>query len=116
MSLLRLLEHLERSLAALPRDLTRRQAFAGLALCSLVAAWMTSALWGPGLPAGSDMARHYWRARVESDLFVATGHIDGWSPYWHLGLQQFLFQSYGYYFLIALAERLVGSWCASLTI
>ncbi len=116
MSPLRLLEHLERSLAALPRDLTRRQAFAGLALCSLVAAWMTSALWGPGLPAGSDMARHYWRARVESDLFVATGHIDGWSPYWHLGLQQFLFQSYGYYFLIALAERLVGSWCASLTI
>ncbi|MFT4571382.1 MAG: hypothetical protein ACI8TX_002490 [Hyphomicrobiaceae bacterium] len=106
----------ERRIANRPADLSRAYALLGLLACSGAAAWMTAALWEPGLPAGLDMARHYWRARVESELFFANGHVDGWSPYWHLGLQQFLFQSYGYYFAMALAHRLVGDGVAFLTV
>jgi hypothetical protein len=86
--------------------LTRFQTGVGLAVLVLVGFWMSADIWGPGLPAGLDMARHFWRARVLHDLYLPAGHVDGWSPYWHLGLEQFLFQSYGYYLVMALSDRI----------
>lgn len=110
------IESLESRLRVLGGDVSKSQAATALLILSGFAGLVTMGIWGEGLPAGLDMARHFWRARVESELFVATGHLDGWSPYWHLGLQQFLFQSYGYYFAIALTHRILGEWVSFLTV
>lgn len=87
-------------------NLGAKQAAIVLLAFTAVGFWMSAGIWGPGLPAGLDMARHFWRARVLHDIFLPAGHVNGWSPYWHLGLEQFLFQSYGYYLVMALTERL----------
>jgi len=69
-----------------------------------VAVWLTWGVWSPGLIANADAPRNLLRARVMEELFLPHGHVDGWSPYWCLGVQQFLFHSYGYFLVIALAH------------
>jgi hypothetical protein len=75
---------------------------AGLSACFGMAVWLTYEVWTPGLVINPDGPRHFLRFEVMRELFLPAGHVDGWSPYWYLGAQQFLFQSYGYFVVMAL--------------
>ncbi len=80
-------------------------AVAALVVIALV---MTRGIWTQGVPVNFDAARHLLRAKVMAETFLPAGHIDGWSPWWYLGVQQFLFQSYGVFAAIAAAHLLTG--------
>ncbi len=77
-----------------------------LACASALAVWLTWPVWSDGRILNSDGPRNLLRAHVMGEIFLPAGHVDGWSPYWYLGAQQFLFHSYGYFFLIAAFQKL----------
>ncbi|MBI5505573.1 MAG: hypothetical protein HY899_12290 [Deltaproteobacteria bacterium] len=82
----------------------------GVLACCGVAVWLTWPSWRPGIIINADAPRHLLRAKIMAEMFLPAGHIDGWSPYWYLGAQLFLFQSYGYFFLIGAAADLLDGW------
>lgn len=72
----------------------------------LLAFWMLSNLWGAGLPASWDACQHYVRCLVTKNVLLSNFKIEGWSPYWYLGSQQFLFYSPFLFVLICLVNLL----------
>ncbi|GIU89568.1 MAG: hypothetical protein KatS3mg010_0667 [Acidimicrobiia bacterium] len=66
--------------------------------------WLTRGAWGPGLVAGGDVTAHLVRADFGISEIVAKGRLDGWSPRFMLGHQQFLFNGPGVTWVIALAR------------
>ncbi len=89
---------------------------AALAVCVLAACWIARGLWVDGIPTSNDGARHLLRAHVMRTEFLPSGRVNGWSPYWHLGAQLFLFQSYGYFALIAAAHLVLTPILSMLTV
>lgn len=73
-----------------------------LLLTAILSFWVFLSFWKAGLPASWDGAQHYFRCWSMKNLFLANFKIDGWSPYWYLGVQQFLFYSPFLFFLVAL--------------
>ncbi len=82
----------------------------GISLCCAVAVWLTWPSWGPGIIMNLDAPRHLLRSKIMAEMFLPAGHVDGWSPYWYLGAQLFLFQSYGYFLLIGATTDLLDGW------
>ena len=81
-------------------DLSRRLFFLGLAAVTLLATWLVWPAFEPGRIINLDAPRHLLRSVVMAKQFLPSGHVDGWSPWWYLGAQLFLFQSYGYFLVI----------------
>ena len=73
---------------------------AGLVALTALAVWLVWPSFEPGRIVNLDAPRHLLRSMVMAQQFLPAGHVDGWSPFWYLGAQLFLFQSYGYFFLI----------------
>lgn len=71
-----------------------------LAACTAFALWLVWPAFEPGRIVNLDSPRHLLRAEVMTKQFLPSGHVDGWAPWWYLGAQLFLFQSYGYFFVI----------------
>ena len=80
----------------------------GLLACTAVALWLVWPAFSPGRIVNLDAPRHLLRSAVMANQFLPAGHVDGWSPWWYLGAQLFLFQSYGYFFLIGASALLLG--------
>lgn len=78
-----------------------------LAACTAFALWLVWPAFEPGRIVNLDAPRHLLRAEVMARQFLPSGHVDGWSPWWFLGAQLFLFQSYGYFFLIGASALLL---------
>lgn len=72
-----------------------------------VALWLVWPAFEPGRIVNLDAPRHLLRSTVMAEQFLPSGHVDGWSPWWYLGAQLFLFQSYGYFFLIGASSLLL---------
>lgn len=86
----------------------QRRAFTiGVLACCAIAVWITWPAWRHGIITNQDAPRHLLRAKVMAEIFLPAGHVDGWSPYWYLGAQLFLFQSYGYFFVIGAVANLL---------
>lgn len=64
-----------------------------LVLCGLLSFWVFIPFWRSGLPAAWDAGAVYYRCLTMKNLFLCNFQLDGWSPYWYLGVQQFLFYS-----------------------
>jgi len=77
--------------------------------CTLLAVWLVYPVTRPGMIVNQDAPRHLLRTKVMVEQFLPSGHVDGWSPYWYLGAQLFLFQSYGYFAVIGAAALLLQS-------
>ncbi len=73
-----------------------------LILTAAICLFVFSHFWDDGLPASWDAGQHYFRAWQMKHLFLANFRIDGWSPYWYLGVQQYLFYSPLFFVLIVL--------------
>ncbi|MFH1234552.1 MAG: DUF6541 family protein, partial [Candidatus Diapherotrites archaeon] len=57
----------------------------------------------PGMLVGLDSAGHFLKAKFLAEELLPAWKIDGWFPYWHLGLQLSQFYSIGFYlFTIAI--------------
>ncbi|MFN2377235.1 MAG: hypothetical protein ABR538_11905 [Candidatus Binatia bacterium] len=80
----------------------------GVLACTAVALWLVWPAFAPGRIVNLDAPRHLLRSMVMADQLLPSGHVDGWSPWWYLGAQLFLFQSYGYFFLIGASAWLVA--------
>jgi hypothetical protein len=80
----------------------------GMLAMTAVAIWLVWPAFTEGRIVNLDAPRHLLRARVMTEQFLPSGHVDGWSPWWYLGAQLFLFQSYGYFFLIGASALLLG--------
>jgi hypothetical protein len=72
----------------------------GMLAMTAVAIWLVLPAFSEGRIVNLDAPRHLLRSKVMAEQFLPSGHVDGWSPWWYLGAQLFLFQSYGYFFLI----------------
>jgi hypothetical protein len=81
-----------------------------LIACTLLALWMVWPAFEPGRIVNLDAPRHLLRAEVMMRQFLPSGHVDGWSPWWYLGAQLFLFQSYGYFFAIGASAIALAPW------
>lgn len=92
---------------AVPREIGRGLFLLGVVACCAVGVWLTWPAWRPGIITNMDAPRHLLRAKIMAEMFLPNGHVDGWSPYWYLGAQLFLFQSYGYFFLIGAVTDLL---------
>ncbi|MGH9023866.1 MAG: hypothetical protein ACRDV9_12335, partial [Acidimicrobiia bacterium] len=79
---------------------------AGPALVLLLAAWMTSGVLGPDLPAGEDVTAHLVRADFAIPNLVAKGRLDGWFPRFFVGHQEFLFNGPGLTWIMATIRAL----------
>jgi len=79
----------------------------GILACTAFALWLVWPAFEPGHIVNLDAPRHLLRSRVMAQQFLPSGHVDGWSPWWYLGAQLFLFQSYGYFFLIGASALLL---------
>ncbi len=88
---------------------TRRAAWLAVLGAVAIAGWMTWPAWQPGLLLGRDGPRHALRARAMAEMLATQHRVDGWSPYWLLGVPLFLFQSYGYYLLQAGAAMVAAA-------
>lgn len=74
-------------------------AMAGVAL----GVWLTAGVWGGRPPAGDDVMALLIRA--ESGLDIAgRGHLDGWSPRFITGYEQFLYYGPGFTWLVGLVR------------
>ena len=93
-----------------PGTIGRKGFVIGVLLCCGIGLWLTWPGWQHGIILNQDAPRHLLRARIMAEMFLPAGHIDGWSPYWYLGAQLFLFQSYGYFFVIGAVADLLGGW------
>ena len=71
-----------------------------VAACTAFALWLVWPAFEPGRIVNLDAPRHLLRAEVMTRQFLPSGHVDGWSPWWFLGAQLFLFQSYGWFLVI----------------
>ncbi len=80
----------------------------GVLALSALALWMVWPAFSPGRIVNLDAPRHLLRSVVMTTQFLPSGHVDGWSPWWFLGAQLFLFQSYGYFFLIGVSALLLA--------
>ena len=78
-----------------------------LVACTLVAAWLAWPAFEEGRLCALDAPRHLLRTQVLARQFLPAGHVDGWSPWWFLGAQLFLFQSYGVFLLLGGAAWLL---------
>jgi hypothetical protein len=76
--------------------------------CTALAIRLVWPAFEPGRIVNLDAPRHLLRTHVMAGQFLPSGHVDGWSPWWYLGAQLFLFQSYGYFLLMAGAFHLIG--------
>jgi len=75
-------------------------------LVTLLGFWLTRHLYGSGMPQGDDVPYHVARDSFAfHDLFL-HGHLDGWSPVFNGGSQQFLIYGPGLAMLCALAHVL----------
>ncbi|HXC51344.1 MAG TPA: hypothetical protein VN634_10705 [Candidatus Limnocylindrales bacterium] len=93
------------------RDATAKAAFLAAVLAlSALALWMVWPAFRPGRIINLDAPRHLLRAFVMTNQFLPSGHVDGLSPWWYLGAQLFLFQSYGYFFLIGITSIVLSGW------
>ncbi len=93
------------------RDRTAKAAFLAAVLAvSALALWMVWPAFRPGRVINLDAPRHLLRAFVMTKQFLPSGHVDGLSPWWYLGAQLFLFQSYGYFFLIGITSIVLSGW------
>ena len=99
-----------------PRRWSRAAFAGGILLCTALAVWMVWPAFLPGRIVNLDAPRHLLRTQVMVTQFLPSGHVDGWSPWWYLGAQLFLFQSYGYFFLIGATTLLLSSYAHLLTI
>jgi len=81
----------------------------GLIVCTALALWLVWPAFSPGRIVNLDAPRHLLRSEVMAGQFLPSGHVDGWSPWWYLGAQLFLFQSYGYFLLIGASALLLQS-------
>ncbi|MFN2426480.1 MAG: hypothetical protein ABR587_08550 [Candidatus Binatia bacterium] len=79
-----------------------------LLLCTALAIWVVWPAFSAGRIVNLDAPRHLLRSVVMAGQFLPSGHVDGWSPWWYLGAQLFLFQSYGYFFLIGASALLLS--------
>ncbi|HEY2774749.1 MAG TPA: hypothetical protein VGK20_11945 [Candidatus Binatia bacterium] len=101
-----------------PEPADRRRRRGRLLPAILLVAATASALWlvwpafSPGHIVNLDAPRHLLRTIVMARQFLPSGHLDGWSPYWFLGAQLFLFQSYGYFLLIAATSLLAAHYAS----
>ncbi len=86
-------------------------AWAMLAITA-VALWLIWPAFSDGRIVNLDAPRHLLRSKVMAEQFLPSGHVDGWSPWWYLGAQLFLFQSYGYFFLIGASALLLSPFVA----
>jgi len=84
----------------------------GLLFLAAVTLWVVWPSFSPGRIVNLDAPRHLLRSLVMAQQFLPSGHVDGWSPWWYLGAQLFLFQSYGYFFLIGASAILLGHFVA----
>jgi len=73
-----------------------------LLLSAILSFWIFIPFWKQGLPVGWDAGQHYLRCWLMKNLFLSNFKLDGWSPYWYLGIQQFLFYSPFVYILVSL--------------
>lgn len=80
-----------------------------VAACTAFALWLVWPAFEPGRIVNLDSTRHLLRAEVMTRQFLPSGHVDGWAPWWFLGAQFFLFQSYGYFFLIGVSALALKS-------
>lgn len=88
--------------------LSLRALLAGTVVLTALALWMVGPAFTPGRIVNLDAPRHLLRATVVATQFLPSGHVDGWSPWWFNGAQLFLFQSYGYFFLIGASALLLA--------
>ncbi|HYB98144.1 MAG TPA: hypothetical protein VEC57_03320 [Candidatus Limnocylindrales bacterium] len=88
----------------------------GLLLCLAVVVFLVWPVTNDGMIVNADAPRHLLRVKVMAEQFLPSGHVDGWSPYWYLGAQLFLFQSYGYFLVIGLAALLLDGVLDLLTV
>ena len=91
-----------RPAADLGRGDARAWTVAGGVAGAATGLWLTRGAWGPGLVAGGDVTAHLVRADFGISEIVARGRLDGWSPRFMLGHQQFLFNGPGVTWVIAL--------------
>lgn len=71
----------------------------------LLAVWITSSAWGPRPISGDDVMALLMRA--DRGLAIAgNGHLDGWSPDFILGYQQFLYYGPGFTWTVGLVKLL----------
>src|SRR5207253_4302709 len=83
---------------------------AGILALTALALWMVWPAFRSGRIINLDAPRHLLRSFVMMKQFLPSGHVDGLSPWWYLGAQLFLFQSYGYFFLIGGTALVLSSW------
>lgn len=88
----------------------------GLLACTALALWLVWPAFAAGHIVNLDAPRHLLRSQVMAQQFLPSGHVDGWSPWWYLGAQLFLFQSYGYFFLIGASTLLLQGLGAAVTV
>src|SRR5439155_373179 len=80
--------------------------WAGVAVATAAAFWMTAGVWGGRPPAGDDIqAQLLWNEFAVDKLF-AHGRLDGWFPGFIVGYQKFLHYGPGYTWLVALVRGL----------
>lgn len=92
-------------LSATIRYLARPEAFV-LLLTAILAFQLFAFYWKAGLPASWDANGHYVRCWLLKNVFLSNFRLDGWSPYWYFGCQQFLFYSILLSFLVVLLHFL----------
>jgi hypothetical protein len=84
------------------KTLLKRPEIYILLLTAIISSWVYLSFWKEGLPSGWDSAQHYFRCWLMENLFLPNFKVDGWSPYWYLGVQQFLFYSPLLFILVVL--------------
>lgn len=94
--------------AATAAGFSPRALAAGALVLTALALWMVWPAFTPGRIVNLDAPRHLLRTVVMATQFLPSGHVDGWSPWWFLGAQLFLFQSYGYFLLIGASALFVS--------
>ncbi len=80
----------------------------GVLVLTAVALWLVWPAFGRGHIVNYDAPRHLLRSVVMATQLLPAGHVDGWSPWWYLGAQLFLFQSYAYFVLIGASALLLA--------
>lgn len=75
----------------IPTDLLNRPESYVLFLTGILALWVFIPFMREGLPASWDAGALYYRCLIMKNIFLCNFRLDGWSPYWFLGVQQFLF-------------------------
>jgi uncharacterized membrane protein len=93
-------------IAARRLDRLRDPLVLGVALAVLLALWLVSGLFGPGVVPGADALAHVLRLRFTVEELLPAARLDGWDPQFGLGYRVFLFYGPGYYWAGAALQAL----------